>query len=274
MDLLQAIILGVVQGLTEFIPVSSTAHLILVQKLMGWHFPDNIDFAFNVLIQLGTTAAVIVYFWRDLWRIALGVLVGLRAGKPFEGDDARLGWLVVLATVPAVVVGLLFKNAIEALHEQPLVVAGVLVAASAILWFSERIGKRTRPLNALNWLDALVVGVAQAVALIPGVSRSGASISGALLRDIDRSAAARFSFLMSVPALVGASVLAMRELLKARDFAQYLPAMTAGFIAAAIVGFASIHWLLAFLSRRSMNAFAVYRVIAGALFFAVIFLRG
>ncbi len=274
MDLLQALILGIVQGLTEFVPVSSTAHLILVQKLMGWHFADNVDFAFNVLIQLGTTVAVIIYFWRDLWRIAVGVIGALMKRKPFEGDDARLGWLIVLATVPAVIAGLLFKNAIEALHEQPYVVAGVLVVMSAILWISERIGKRTRPLTAINWIDALVIGVAQAFALIPGVSRSGASISGALLRDIDRSAAARFSFVMSIPALVGASVLALRDLLKVKDYVQYLPAMGIGFVAAGIVGFVSIHWLLGYLSRRSMNVFAAYRIVAGALFFAVIFLRG
>lgn len=274
MDLIQAVILGIVQGLTEFVPVSSTAHLILVQKLMGWHFADNVDFAFNVLIQLGTTLAVIVYFWRDLWRIASGVIGATLKGKPFEGDDARLGWLVVLATIPAVIAGLLFKDSIEALHEQPLVVAGVLIAASAILWAGEAIGKRTRGLAALNWVDALFVGIAQAVALIPGVSRSGASISGALLRDIDRSAAARFSFIMSVPALIGAGVLAVRELLKVKDFGLYLPAMGTGFIVAAVVGLASIHWLLGYLARRSMNAFVAYRVVAGIVFFAVIFLRG
>ena len=273
MNIVQAVILGIVQGLTEFIPVSSTAHLILVQRLMGWRFGANVDFAFNVLIQLGTTVAVVLYFWKDLWSIARAALTGIAQRAPFAVDEARLGWFVVLASLPSFLIGLLFKQYFAVLHEQAVFVAVVLIVASALLFGSEWLGKRARALPALTWLDALAIGFAQAVALIPGVSRSGATISGALFCHIDRPAAARFSFLMSVPVLVGASTLALRDLLAVPDFGALLPPLLAGFVSAMLVGFASIHWLMSYLARRPLNAFGWYRIAAGILFLLVIFLR-
>ncbi len=274
MTIIQAIVLGIVQGLTEFIPVSSTAHLILVEKALGWNFGKDFDFAFNILIQVGTTAALIIYFWRDLWQIVRAVFIALLHRAPLETEEARLGWLIVVATIPAVVIGLLFKTFVEALHEQPFVVASVLIVASSLLFFSERIGKHVRALGTATWLDAIVVGFAQALALVPGVSRSGATISGALARDFERSAAARFSFLMSVPALIGASVLAARDLSKTPNLSAILPPLAVGFVVAGIVGFISIHWLLRYLSRHPLNVFGWYRVLAGIVFIAVLLLRG
>ena len=274
MSILQAIILGIVQGLTEFIPVSSTAHLILVERVLGWNFDPDLNFAFNVLVQLGTTLALIIYFWRDLWAIVTAVARGLVAGKPFGSTEAVLGWLIVIATIPAIVIGLLYKKQFETLQERPPLIAAVLIAGSVLLFAGERIGRRTRPLGNVNWLDAIVIGLAQAVALVPGVSRSGATISGALARDLERPAAARFSFLMSVPVLMGAGVLALRDLLKVPNYGSLLQPLLVGFVVAGIVGFISIHWLLRYLAKQPLTIFGVYRVVAGVLFLVLMLVLG
>ena len=270
MSILQAVVLGVVQGLTEFIPVSSTAHLILLEKVLGWNFGDDVDFAFNVLIQLGTTLALIIYFRLDLWNIVRAVMVGLLQRQPLASADARLGWLVVVATIPAVVIGLLFKNFFEALHEQPVVVALVLIVASALLFLGERIGTQVRALGSATWLDSIVVGLAQALALVPGVSRSGATISVALAREFERTAGARLSFLMSVPALLGAGVLAARDLAKTPNLGTIVLPLGVGFAVAGIVGFVSIHWLLRYLSRHPLYVFGWYRLLAGIVFLVLL----
>ena len=274
MNIFQAVILGIVQGLTEFIPVSSTAHLILVERILNWSFDPDLDFAFNVLIQLGTTVGVIIYFWQDLWKIIQAVIAGLLKRQPIADENARLGWLIVVATIPAAVAGLLLKNYVEALHGQPLAIALILIFASVLLVGSEWIGKRNRPMSSANWIDALLIGCAQAVALVPGVSRSGATISGALARNLERTAAARISFLMSIPALIGASALEVKDLVKVPNLASFLPSVTVGFIVAGVVGFISIHWLLTYLARRPMNVFAWYRVIAGIVFIGAIIALG
>jgi len=273
MTLLQSFILGIVQGLTEFIPVSSTAHLILIPWLFGWTFDENARFVFDVLLQLGTLAAVIVYFWKDVWHITRDVVSGAMKGKPFGTVEARLGWLIAVATVPAVIVGLLFKDFFERLHGSPVIVAAILIGTAGLLLVSEQLGRQTRSLDSLTWLDALIIGVAQSLALFPGVSRSAATISGGLVRDLERPAAARFSFLMSIPALVGASVVAVGDLIALPNNREYLPALALGALAAAVVGFVSIRWLLNYLSGHPLNLFAWYRIGAGVLCVIVYFLR-
>jgi undecaprenyl-diphosphatase len=273
MNILQATILGIVQGLTEFVPVSSTAHLILVPWLLGWTFDPTAAFAFDVLVQLGTLVAVIVYFWKDLWGIAQAFIRGLLQRKPFESAESRLGWLILVATVPALILGLLLKKFFEGLHSQPVIVATILLAAATLLFASERIGRRTRALDSLTWLDALIIGSAQALALLPGVSRSAATISGGLARDLERPAAARFSFMMSIPIMLAASAVAIKDLLELPNFTAYLPPLALGFITAAIVGYAAIHWLLGYLSKRSLNVFAWYRIAAGILCLVIFFIR-
>ncbi len=273
MTLFQSLLLGIVQGLTEFIPVSSTAHLILVPWLLGWTFDPTAAFAFDVLVQLGTLVAVIVYFWKELWAIAQAFIQGLMQRKPFESTEARLGWLILVATVPALILGLLLKRFFEGLHSQPVIVATILLVAATLLFVSERIGRRTRALNSLTWLDALIIGSAQALALLPGVSRSAATISGGLARDLERPAAARFSFMMSIPIMLAASAVAVKDLLDLPNFMDYLLPLAVGFLTAAIVGYAAIHWLLGYLSKRSLNVFAWYRIAAGLLCLAVFFLR-
>ncbi len=273
MSFIQAIILGIVQGLTEFLPVSSTAHLILIPWLFGWSFDPNAAFVFDVLVQLGTTVAVIVYFAKDLWQIALAMLADLRNRRPLESDDARLGWLVIVATAPAAVIGLLFKKYFEALHHQPIIIAVILLAAAGLIFAVEYVGKRSRSLATLSWIDALIIGCSQALALFPGVSRSAATLSGGLALGLERPAAARFSFLMSIPIMLAAGAAALKDLFEIPNFAAHLPPLALGFLAAAVVGFASIHWLLGYLAKRSMNIFAWYRIGFGALCLVIAFTR-
>jgi undecaprenyl-diphosphatase len=274
MTIFQSIVLGLLQGITEFLPVSSTAHLILVPWLWQWQIDPNAAFVFDVLLQLGTLAAVVAYFWKDLWHIGRAVLAGLLRRQPFATDEARLGWLLVVATAPALVIGLFFKKYFEALHHNPALVAGILLAAALILFGSERLGQRTRSLASLTWLDALIIGCSQALALFPGVSRSAATISGGLVRNLERPAAARFSFLLSVPVMLAAGAVALKDLLALPNFTAYLPPLLAGALAAAVVGFLAIRWLLGYLARSSLNLFGWYRIAFGGLCLAVFFLRG
>lgn len=268
---LHALILGIVQGVTEYIPVSSSAHLVLVPWLLGW--PDS-PFTFEVLVQWGTLVGVFIYFWRDLWNIVHDMVVGLARRQPLEMPSARLGWYIVLGTLPAVVFGLLLKDLFEAAFSAPVPVAALLLGTAAILMAAEWIGRRQRALSGLGWLDALIVGMWQVAALLPGISRSGATIGGAMLRDFDRSAAARFSFLLSVPSLLGAGVLAIGDLMRAGTLGEGLPALVIGFVAAAISGYLCIRWLLGYLQRRSLAVFAAYCVLFGIFNLVVAWIRG
>ena len=258
MTILQAVILGIIQGLTEFLPVSSSAHLVIIPYLFGWKLDEAVVFPFDVLVQLGTLAAVIYYFRHDLWEILSAVWNGLRSGKPFGAPAARLGWLLVLATIPAGVIGLLIKDMVEAVFKDAPVTALFLLVTALLLIIAEKIGKRNRGVTSLTWKDALWIGFAQALALFPGISRSGATISGGMSRNLDRPAAARFSFLMSIPVMLAAGAFSLLDLLDIPDLASILPAIAAGVIAAAVVGYFAIRWLLAFLTRRPLYIFAAY----------------
>lgn len=272
MDLLQSLLLGLIQGLTEFLPISSTAHLILAPYLFGWELDKQAVFVFDVLLQLGTVASVVVYFWRDLWNIARAVISGLLARQPFGSLEARLGWLLVVATIPAIIFGLVLKPFVVGLHQQPVAVAAILLGAAGLIFASERLGRRERQMESLTWQDALFIGASQALALLPGVSRSAATICGGLVRGLERPAAARFSFLMSVPVLTGAGVIALVDLFETPNYMAYLPPLLAGALAAMLVGLAAIHWLLGYLSRRSLAVFGWYRLAAGVVFLAVLLL--
>jgi undecaprenyl-diphosphatase len=260
MTILQSIILGIIQGLTEFLPISSSAHLVITPYLLGWKIPAQDGFIFDVLVQLGTLFAVIAYFRKDLWDILRAVSIGIIHRRPFSDPMSRLGWLLVLATLPAVIIGLLFKNLVERAFGSPLAAALFLLGTAVILVMAERIGRRTLQLEAIDWKDALIVGLFQAIALLPGISRSGATISGGMMRKLDRTSAARLSFLMFVPVMVGASALALVDLFKLPNFAAQIPALVAGFITSTIVGYFSIRWLLSYLAKRSLYAFAFYCV--------------
>jgi undecaprenyl-diphosphatase len=270
-SLLQALILGIVQGVTEYIPVSSSAHLVLVPWLLGWPEPP---FTFDVLVQWGTLVGVFVYFWGDLWDIVRAVLLALAHRRPFETPAARMGWYIVLGTLPAVGFGFFLKDFFERAFGAPVYVAALLLGTAAILAAAERFGRRERTTSGLGWLDALIVGCWQVVALLPGISRSGATIGGAILRGFDRYSSARFSFLLSVPALLGAGLIAILDLVKAGSLAADLPALSISFVAAAVSGYLCIRWLLGYLQRRSLAVFAAYCALFGLFCLAVALVRG
>lgn len=261
MTLIQSIILGIIQGLTEFIPVSSSAHLVLAPYLFGWNIPAQEAFIFDVLVQMGTLVAVIVYFWRDLVEIVRAFVVSLMRGRPFATPLSRLGWYLILATIPAGLAGITIRKTVEGVFSRAVATALLLLVTAAFLVVAERAGKRCRPLETLRWTDALWIGVAQAIAIFPGVSRSGSTIAGGMTVDLERPAAARFAFLMSIPIMLAAGLLEGIDLIKAPFAASFLPMVVAGFIAAAIVGYLSIRWLLRYISRHSLYVFAAYCVL-------------
>jgi len=271
MNLFQALILGIVQGLTEYIPVSSSAHLVLVPWLLGW---QPASFQFEILVQWGTLVGVFIFFWQDIISIATAVVRGAAQRQPLATFEAKLGWLVVAATIPAVVLGLLFKKYFEAFASQPIYVGVLIGLASILLIAAEYFGSRRRDLPGLGWLDAVIIGFWQVLAMLPGVSRSGATITGGMLRGFNRTSAARFSFLLSIPALGGAGVIALKDLLESGMLMAELPALLVGFTAAAISGYLCIRWLLGYLQGHTFYAFAAYRVALSALVIIVALVRG
>ncbi|HEX7975664.1 MAG TPA: undecaprenyl-diphosphatase UppP [Anaerolineales bacterium] len=265
MNIFQSIILGIIEGLTEFIPVSSTAHLLIGEKLMGLNVTGKETLIITTLIQMGPTVALIIYFWTDLWRIIQAVLRGIGRGKPFEDPEARLGWYIVIATIPAAVAGILLKHAVEALFSTPLFEAAIRLLMTAILLgLAEAFGRKNRNQASLNWLDALWVGLAQILAVFPGSSRSGSTISGGMLRNLDRPTAARFAFLMSIPILIAAGVYETYDLFKsqAMNGSLALPILVS-ILFAGVVGFLSIRWLLGYLNRHPLSIFAIYCAVIG-----------
>jgi undecaprenyl-diphosphatase len=265
MTLLQAFILGIVQGLTEFLPISSSAHLVITPFILGWKFPDEQILPFDVLVQLGTLAAVIVYFWPDLWKIIQAFVQGILKGKPFADFYSRLGWLLILATIPAGIFGLLIKKLIDQAFQSVLATGLLLFVTAALLLIAERVGKRQRKLEQLTWVDALWMGVAQALSVFPGISRSGTTMAGGLARNLDRVAAARFSFLMSIPVMLAAGALEVKDVIQTPGLISLVPQILVGFLAAAVVGYISIRWLLQFVTTHSLRAFSVYCAALGTL---------
>jgi undecaprenyl-diphosphatase len=259
MTLFHSLLLGIIQGLTEFIPVSSTAHLLIAQYLLGLP-ADDFAFAFNVLIQLGTLLALVVYFLRD-WLS----LIRAFFARPFSTPENRLAWYVIIASIPALLAGFFLRHTIESLFKTPLVEACIrLFSAALLLAAAEYFGRRNRHLERMNWLDALVVGLFQILAVFPGASRSGSTISGGMLRGFDRPSAARFAFLISVPVMLAAGGYETLGVLKMPGLAGFLPGLAVGFVAAAIVGWLSIRWLINYLGRHSLYVFAAYCAVAGA----------
>jgi undecaprenyl-diphosphatase len=269
MTLLQSILLGIVQGLTEFLPISSSAHLVFVPYLLNWDIPAGEAFIFNVLVQVATLVAVIAYFWKDLIEILRAWLKAVLQRKPFATSDSRLGWYILLATLPAGIIGLLIKDLVEQAFANPAITAGFMLATAGLLVIAERAGKRNRLMESMNWVDALWVGFGQALAIFPGVSRSGATIAAGMTRNLQRPAAARFAFLISIPIMLAAGLLAGLDLLHMPNFASLLPVFIPGFIAAAVTGYLSIRWLLVFLVKHSLYGFAIYCVVLALIVFVV-----
>jgi undecaprenyl-diphosphatase len=268
MGWIEAVVLGVVQGLTEFLPISSSAHLRLVGELFGWADPGA---AFTAITQIGTEAAVLLYFRHDIARIVvawLGSLAGRRKGDP----DARMGWLIIVGSLPIVVLGLLFQDDIETTLRDLRIVATALIVFSLILFWADRVGAKQRELKDLTVPHGIGFGFAQAMALIPGVSRSGGTITAGLFLGYSRSAAARYSFLLAVPAVLGSGFFQAYEALTgdvAGRAVSWGPTILATVIAFG-VGLTVIAWLLRYLDRGSFTPFVVYRVVLGVLVLALV----
>jgi len=272
MTILDAVILGVVQGLTEFLPISSTAHLRIVPALLGEEDPGG---AFSAVIQLGTLAAVIAVMWRDIRRLVAGFLAAWAHGRPLATAESRTALWIILGTVPIVVCGLVFKDVIKGPLRSIEAIIGSLVAATAVMaaaeWWTARGTARARPvrhgLDAVGLRESLAMGLAQALALLPGTSRSGITISAGMFAGLDRGTAARFSFLLSLPAITAAAVLEAIEERKAiLGTPEARAAMVWGTLTAAVVGFIAIRWLLRMLATRTLWPFVAYRLaLAGLL---------
>jgi len=266
----QAAVLGVVQGLTEFLPVSSSGHLILVPYFLHW--PDQ-GLDFDIATNTGTLLAVLAYFHRDLRDLIAGVFTG--APRSRDGDFAPrpMAWAIVLGTVPAGIVGLLAKHWIETHLRNPEVIAATTFFYGLLLFLADRAGRKTGTLDPITLVDGLVVGCAQALAFVPGTSRSGITITAALLLGFTRPAAARFSFLLAVPVSVLAALKSAKDLADAGVSSAQLVPMAIGLVVSAVVGYAVIAWLLAWLRRRDLTVFVVYRVLLAALIVATLVVR-
>jgi undecaprenyl-diphosphatase len=265
----EAVVLGLVQGLTEFLPISSSAHLRIVGEAFGWDDPGA---AFTAITQIGTEIAVLLYFRRDIGRIIAAWVASL-FGRGKKGDpDARMGWLIIVGSIPIVVLGLLFQDRIETTLRDLRIVAIALVAFSLILYWADRVGAKKRELDQLTVGHGIAFGFAQAMALVPGVSRSGGTITMGLFLGYTRSAAARYSFLLAVPAVLGSGFFQAYEALTgdvAGETVEWGPTIVATVIAFA-VGLSVIAWLLRYLNRGSFTPFVVYRVVLGLTVLALV----
>jgi undecaprenyl-diphosphatase len=260
MHLLHAILLGLIQGLTEFLPISSTAHVRIVPALFGWGDPGA---AFTAVIQLGTMAAVVIYFRADLWRIFTTWLRSLPNAELRSSHDAKMGWYILLGTLPVGFFGFIFKDQIETAARSLWVIGTVMIVFSLVMASADQTAKRSRAVEDLDRKDAAIIGLWQALALIPGVSRSGSTISAGLFRGLDEVAAARYSFLLSVPAVVASGLFELRKIGEAGVHPSF--AMTAiAALFAFISGYAAIAFLLRWLTTHNLRPFVVYRIVVGA----------
>jgi undecaprenyl-diphosphatase len=271
MPLYQVIVLALVQGLTEFLPVSSTAHLYLTSWLLGWK-AETLEF--DIALHLGTLLAVLLYFFRD-WLQIVAQAFGMEYAPDEQLRQNRaLLWLLVIGTIPAAVFGLAFKKQAETTWRNPFVMGGMLIAVGVLMWVAERVGRRKRDLAAMNAGDAVAVGLSQALAVVPGTSRSGITIATALFRGVDRESAARFSFLLSTPVIGGAALTAIRDLVKHGGVASDMwAAFLVGVVVSALTGCVVIAWFMRFLRHQTLNFFVYYRLIFGIIVLALAFIR-
>jgi undecaprenyl-diphosphatase len=267
MDYFDAIVLGIVEGLTEFLPISSTGHLTIAEQVLGLDIDDPAVTAYTAVIQMGAIAAVVVYFARDIWRIAVAWVRGLYDPQWRGNRDHRMGWYVIVGTIPVGVVGFLAKDFITGPLRSLWVVGVALIAWSAVMWLAERVATQARGEKQLTLRDAVVVGVVQVAALVPGVSRSGATISAGLFVGLERVTATRLSFFLSIPALVAAGLF---ELPDALGGSIPLGPMIVGTVVAFLVAYATIAWLLRFVANHSIVWFVPYRVALGVAILALL----
>jgi undecaprenyl-diphosphatase len=268
MELFQAFILGMVQGLGEFLPISSSAHLIITPWLFNWTDPG---LAFDVALHWGTLLAVLLYFWQDVWLIIKGFYHSLfKATRDLQNNIyQKLSWLLIIASIPGAIIGKLLESQAENAFRNPLLIASTLSVMGVVLFLADKFGSKLKNLNHISWLNSLILGLSQALAVIPGISRSGATITAGLFQGFTREDAAKFSFLMSIPIIFGAGILKLPDI---ASEANHLP-LVVGFISAAIFGFLSIKFLMQYISHRSYALFSGYRIALAALIVMVYFFR-
>jgi undecaprenyl-diphosphatase len=261
MDLLQAVVFGIIEGITEFLPVSSTGHLTIAEKLMGFSINDPGVTAFTAIIQSGAVLATVLYFWKDIVRIAKAWFRGIVQPAARATQDYRFGWAVIIGSIPIGIAGLLFKDQIETTLRSLWYVAIALLAWSAVMWIADRVGQQTRHEKDTTWKDTLIIGIVQCLALIPGVSRSGATMSAGLLRGFDRVTVTKLSFFLSIPALLAAgaqqSISEFGNISNGVGWGPTLVATAVSFI----VAYAAVAWLLKFIAKHTYSVFIVYRVV-------------
>ena len=275
-EIVQAIIIGVVQGLTEFLPVSSSAHLIVLPRILGWDDVLINSAEFVVMLHMGTLAALLAYFWRDVLDLIAAAWAALHERSLAGDPDRKLAFVLLLSIIPAGLFGLFFEDWIDSFFREAIIVIPlILVVGAAILWLAERLGTRDRDLEQTNYSDGVLIGLAQALALFPGISRSGVTIAAGLFRGLEREAAARFAFLMGIPIITGAGLWKMRSIATgdAGDAGDVdVAVLAAGVIAAAVSGWIAIGILLRYLRTHSTGIFIAYRLIAAAVFLVLIVL--
>jgi undecaprenyl-diphosphatase len=261
MTILSSIILGIIQGLTEFLPISSSGHLVLLHDIFSWQTADNL--AFDVFLHWGTLVALIIYFYKDIIRYLAAFLKSLAHWNLKSDFDQRISWLILISIIPAVIAGIFLNDIIDQLFRNIVSVAFFLIFVGILFLLVEKYCRKTKNLDSLTWGKSLILGIAQAVALIPGVSRSGATISTGLAMNLNREDAARFSFLMSIPIVFAAGLKKAWDLRGLALNIQDILIYAAGFVAAVIVGYLTIKFLLSYLKNHSLNIFAYYRIILG-----------
>jgi undecaprenyl-diphosphatase len=265
-DFLRAVFLGLVQGLTEFLPISSSAHLAIIPQVIGWEDPGA---AFTAVIQIGTELAVLLYFWRDIWTIGSGWLRGVFSPAARQEREWPLGWFIIIGSMPIVVLGIALKDVIERDFRSLWLIGVTLVVFGVVLGVADRVGGAARRIDDLTLSHAVLLGLAQALALIPGVSRSGATISMGRFLGYERAAATRYAFLLAIPAVVGAGLFELKEIPGGDNAYGVMPTVVATAVSFG-VGLAVIHWLLKYLSTHSFLPFVVYRITFGGLTLALL----
>jgi undecaprenyl-diphosphatase len=265
LNIIEAVLLGAVEGITEFLPVSSTGHLTILEKLLGYSLDDPDITAFTVIIQSGAVLATVLFLFKDIVRIVPAWLRGIFSRTARDNPDYRFGWAVIIGSIPIVIVGLLFKDTIETTLRSLWFVAGALIVWSGVLAFADYAATQVRHEDDVTWKDSLIIGIVQCLAVIPGISRSGATMSAGLLRDFDRVTVTKLSFFLSIPALLGASVLQGYEEFGNISHGVGWTNTVVATVVSFIVAYFSVTWLLKFVSRHSYSVFIFYRIILGAL---------
>jgi len=265
MNVLQSIILGFIQGVTEFLPISSSGHLVLAAHFFHWNIPAKEAFYFNILVQSATLLAVFIYFWQDLIQIIKAFLADLFSGHTKKSKESILGWQILISTMITGILGFFLKDYVEKAFSSAKMVGGFLFVTASLLFIAEKIGRRNQTIYNIGWRDAIWIGLFQTIAIFPGVSRSGATISGGLTKNLNREEATRYSFLISIPIMLLASMATIIDITDVHEFLSYIPIFIPGFITAIITGYISIRWLLNYLKHNTLYPFIFYCLVLGAI---------